>query len=86
MRKLKRFTFHIARCTHVQYLKIHSHLQFIRRELLSPGNQEKWVYHPLLNFSVHEKFDQIAIVNVPADYSTSNYLANSSHLINHKCE
>ena len=36
--------------------KVHSHLWFIRRELLrklfSPLNREKWLHNPLLNFSV----------------------------------
>ena len=45
-------------------IRVHSHLQFIRGELLhelfSPCNPTKWVQIPLLNFSVH---DQIASVN-----------------------
>ena len=46
--------------------KVHSHLRFIRDELLSdlfsPHNYEKWVHKPLLYFSVHAKVDQIAII------------------------
>ena len=49
--------------------RIHSHLRFIRRELLhellSPRNHKKWVPNPLLNFSVHAKVGQIASVNAP---------------------
>ena len=36
------------------------------------------VYKPLLNFSIYAKIDQIASVNVPTQYSTTHYLANSS--------
>ena len=43
-------------------LRVHSHLRFIRRELLfSPRNRE----NPLLNFLVHAKVENIASVNAP---------------------
>ena len=55
-------------------LRVHSHLRFIRRELLhqlfSPHNHKKWVHNPLQNFSVHAKVDQIASVNAPPPLST----------------
>ena len=51
-------------------VKAHSHLRFIRRELLpellSPHNQEKWVHNPLLNFSIQTKVEQIASVKASA--------------------
>ena len=77
------------------FLRVHSHPQFIRRELLpelfGPCNHEKLVYNPLLNFSVEAKIDQIASVSAPAEYSTTHYLVNnpprnSSRLINRRCE
>ena len=68
-------------------VKVYSHLRFIRhqllRELFSPRNHEEWVCNPLLNFSVHAKVHQIASVHA---YSTTHYSANSSPLLNHKCE
>ena len=52
----------------LESLMVHSHLQFIRHELLcelfSPSNRKKLVYNPLFNFSVHTKVDQISSVNV----------------------
>ena len=39
------------------------HQQFIRRELFSPFNCEKWVPNPLLNASLHAKVDQTEILN-----------------------
>ena len=54
----------------LHHLRVHSHLRFIRRELLpklvSPRNHEKCVHNSLLNFSVHAKVDQITSVNAPA--------------------
>ena len=49
-------------------VKVHSHLRFIKHELLreffSPGNSEKWVNSPLLNFSVQEILHAITDVTV----------------------
>ena len=49
-------------------LRVHSHLKFIRRDLLpelfSPYNR-KMGAHPLLNFSVQANIDQTVSVNVP---------------------
>ena len=71
-------------------IRVHSHLRFIRRELLhelfSPRNHEKLAHNPLLNFSVNVKVDQIVIVNAPTYNSTTHYLVNSSRLINRWCE
>ena len=51
------------------WLMVHSHLKFIRhellRELFSPHNHEKWMHNSSLNFSVHKKVDQKASVNAP---------------------
>ena len=79
---------------YAHFLKVHSHLRFIRRELLcklfSPRNRKTWVPNPLLNFSVYAKVDQITSLNAFTSYSTSHYLVNSSghssRLINHKCQ
>ena len=50
-------------------VRVHSHLRFIRHEILrerfSQCNHEKWLHNPILNFSVQAKVDQIASVNVP---------------------
>ena len=50
-------------------VKVHSHLKFIRHEILrerfSQCNHEKWLQNPILNFSVQAKVDQIASVNAP---------------------
>ena len=58
-------------------IRVHSHLRFIRRELLhelfSPRNHEKLVHNPLLNFSVNVKVDQIVILNAPTYNSTTHY-------------
>ena len=52
------------------WLMVHSHLQFIKRELLrelfSPRNRDKWVQNSLLNFSVCAKVDKIASMIAPA--------------------
>ena len=49
-------------------LRVHSHLWFIRSDLLpehfSPCNRKKWVHSPSFNFSVHAKIDQIVSTNV----------------------
>ena len=89
------------RCLHVllpfgkkYYFRVLSHLRFTRRELLDeifrPHNRKRGDTTHLLNFSVHAKVDQIALVNMPTEYSTTHYLANSSrnrsHLITLKCE
>ena len=51
--------FNHARFAQSRRLRVHSHLRFIRRELLrelfSPCNHEKWVHNPLLDFSVPAK-------------------------------
>ena len=75
-------------------LKVDSHLQFIRNELLSelfsPNSCKNGYTTQLLNFSVHAKVDQIASANAPTLYSTTHYLTNSSsnspRLINRKYE
>ena len=53
-----------------KYLRVHSHLRFIGRELLREGfcqcDCEKWIHNPLLNLSVQENVDQrVASVDVP---------------------
>ena len=54
-------------------VRVHSHLRFIRHEILrecfSQCIHEKLVHNPLLNFSVQAKVDQIASVNVPTLFS-----------------
>ena len=61
---------------------VHSHLQFIRRELLhklfSPCNRKKWVHNPLLNFSFNAIVDEISGVNAPIYYSVTHYSTISS--------
>ena len=84
--------FTVDQYTVTSLLRAHSYLRFIRhkllRELFSPGNHKKWAHYQLLNFSVHTKVDQIASVDVHAQYSTThclaNSLSNSSLLINRK--
>ena len=62
------------------YRAVHT-VPFIRRELLRvlfcTRNCRKWVQNQLLNFSVRAIVDHIA--SVPAQYSTTHYLTNSSH-------
>ena len=52
---------------------VHWHLWFIRcellPELLSLQNHKKPVHNNLLKFSIHEKFDPIASVNTPTQFS-----------------
>ena len=58
-------------------LKVHSHLRFIRhellRELFRPCNCEKWVQNPLLNFLVQVKIDQISSVNVSPLFNVCHF-------------
>ena len=64
------------------WLMVHSHLQFIKRELLrelfSPRNRDKWVQNSLLNFSVRAKVDQIASMIAPKKFSITHYFVNNS--------
>ena len=74
-------------------LMVHSHLPFIRRELLhdiSVHTIAKWVHNPLLNYSVHAKVEKISGLNSAIETNTTqNYVnstCNSSRLINRRCD
>ena len=73
---------------------LHSHLRFIRCELLrerfSPKIATKWVHNPLLNYSVHAKVEKIAGLNSAIETNTTQNDANSTHnslrVRNRRCE
>ena len=78
----------------VTTLMPHSHLRFIRRELLrelfNPRYHEKWYTTYYIELFSPRKSWPNGNVNAPTLYSTSHYWAissrNSSCLINHNCE
>ena len=55
-------------------------------EPFSATQSQEMRTQPIVELFSPRKVDQIASVNAPIKYSSTHYLANSSRLINFKCE